>query len=126
MTGVLHALCNAHHLRELKALVQVEKVDWARRMQRLMRRACQATNLAHEPGVPVKPRPITLIERCSDTVLAEGMTFHEAQPAPAKPRLRGGLPRRVGQHPKVGRAPVPHRSRRALHQQPCGTRWTDA
>jgi hypothetical protein len=38
LTGVLHALCNnAHHLRELKALVDIEKEDWARKMQRLLR-----------------------------------------------------------------------------------------
>jgi len=42
---VLHALCNAHHLRELNAMVEIEKEDWARKMQRLLRRACHATNL---------------------------------------------------------------------------------
>src|SRR5271167_2645363 len=46
--GVLHALCNAHHLRELKALVEIEKEDWARKIQRLLRQACHATNLARE------------------------------------------------------------------------------
>jgi len=96
MTGVRHALCNAHHLRELKALVEIEKEDWARRMQRLLRRACHATNLAHEQGVSLKPGLIALIERCYDTVLAQGMAFHEAQPALAKPRRRGRPPRRVG------------------------------
>ena len=84
MTGVLHALCNAHHLRELKALVEIEKEDWARKMQRLLRRACHATNLAREQGVPLNPALIALIERCYDTILAEGLAFHDGQPALAK------------------------------------------
>jgi transposase len=54
MTGVLHALCNAHHLRELMALVEIEKEDWAAKMQRLLRRACHLTNLARERDVPLK------------------------------------------------------------------------
>src|SRR4249919_3798268 len=96
LKGVLHALCNAHHLRELKALVEIEKEDWARRMQRLLRRACHAVNLAREQDVPLKPRLIALVERRYDAILAEGIVFHEAQPALAKARRRGRPPRRVG------------------------------
>jgi transposase len=96
MTGVLHALCNAHHLRELKALIEIEKEDWARKMQRLLRGACHATNLAREQGVPLKPGLIALIDRCYDMIVAEGLLFHEAQPVLAKAGRRGRQPRRVG------------------------------
>jgi len=100
LKGVLHALCNAHHLRELKALVEIEKEDWARKMQRLLCRACHATNLAYEQGVALKPSLIALIERCYDTIIADGLAFHEAQPAllraAGKGKARGRKPRRVG------------------------------
>ena len=96
LTGVLHALCNAHHLRELKALVEIEKEDWAHRMQRLLRRACHAVKLASEQAVPLKPGLSALIERRYDAIVAEGLAFHEAQPALAKTRPRGRPPRRVG------------------------------
>jgi len=96
LTGVLHALCNAHHLRELKALIEIEKEDWAGRMQRLLRRACHVTNLARERGVTLKPRLLALIDRQYDAIVTQGMAFHEAQTPLAKPRLRGRPPRRVG------------------------------
>ena len=93
---MLHALCNAHHLRELKALVEIEKEDWARQMQRLLRVACHVTNLAREADVPLKPSLIALIERRYDAIIAVGMAFHEAQPTLGKPGKRGRQPRRVG------------------------------
>jgi len=102
MTGVRHALCNAHHLRELKALVEIEKEDWARKMQRLLRHACHLTNLARERNVPLKSALIALIERRYDAILAAGLAFHEAQPALApstgaqEARRRGRPPRRIG------------------------------
>ena len=100
LQGVLHALCNAHHLRELKALIEIEKEDWARKMQQLLRRACHAANLAREQGVALSPCLIGLFERRYDAILAAGFAFHEAQPtlipAAVKAHRRGRQPRRVG------------------------------
>ena len=102
MQGVLHALCNAHHLRELKALVEIEKEDWARQMQRLLRRACHAVNLARERGSLLEPRLIALLERRYDAIVARGLAFHEAQnPIARAPKNNGGerrgrKPRRTG------------------------------
>lgn len=98
LEGVLHALCNAHHLRELKALAEIEKEPWALRMQRLLRRACHLTNLAHERNAPLKPSLVALIQRRYEAILAAGLAFHEAQPPlPPKPGALGkprGRPRR--------------------------------
>jgi transposase len=93
-------LCNAHHLRELQARVEIEKEVWAHKMRCLLRRACHAANFAREQDAPLSPRLIALIERCYDTIVTEGFAFHEAQPALVraadigKPRCR--KPRRVG------------------------------
>ena len=100
--GVLHALCNAHHLRELKALVEIEKEEWARKMQRLLRRACHITNRARERGVTLRPRLIECFERRYDAILAEGLAFHETQlplvraVIKAGGKRRGRAPRRTG------------------------------
>jgi transposase len=102
MNGVLHALCNAHHLREFQALVEIEKEDWARHMQRLLRRACHATHLARDRDSPLKPAMVALIRRRFDAIIDEGLAFHAALPplAPAtargRQRRRGRAPRRTG------------------------------
>ena len=100
MEGVRHALCNAHHLRELQALIEIEKEGWARKMQRLLRRACHAVNLARERGVALKPGLVERFRGCYDAITAEGIAFHEAQPplAPksSKAKRRESKPRRTG------------------------------
>ena len=100
LAGVLHALCNAHHLRELQALIEIEHEGWAGRMQTLLRRACHAANLARRQDRPVPLRLIALIERCYDTIVADGLQFHTGQPAltqaALQARRRGRVPRRVG------------------------------
>ena len=78
MQGVDHALCNAHHLRELQALIEIEKEGWARKMQRLLRRACHAANLARERGVALQPSLVEGFRRWWDAITAEGIRFHEA------------------------------------------------
>jgi transposase len=96
MDGVRHALCNAHHLRELKALTDIDREDWARRMQILLRRACHATNLARERGGALKPRLIARIERRYDAIVAQGLAFHHKLPRLPRAQRRGWKPRRIG------------------------------
>jgi transposase len=102
MPGVLHALCNAHHLRELKALIDIEKEDWARKMQQLLHRACHVANLARQRGTALntlKPRLLAQIERRYDAIIVEGLAFHEAQ-SPLAPAAPKGVPQRRGRKPR--------------------------
>jgi transposase len=102
MKGVLHALCNAHHLRELKALVEIEKEDWAHKMQRLLRRACHAVNLVRERDVQLKPPLIELFHRSYDCILKEGFAFHEDQPPLVRAPAHGERKRRGRQRRRTG------------------------
>ena len=128
LEGVLHALCNAHHLRELQALIDIEKEPRAEAMQRLLRRACHATNLAREHDKPLDPNLIGLIKRRYDAIVADAIAFHEAQlPLPVK--RRGSTPRRTG-HNLTLRLSLPrgcHRLRRApladLHRTKAGMEY---
>ncbi len=96
--GVAHALCNAHHLRELKALIEIEKEPWALLMFRFLRHACHAANLAKERNVPLKPAFLAWLQARYDRILAQGLAFHEALPpldtSPGK--HRGRTRRRTG------------------------------
>jgi transposase len=94
----LHALCNAHYLRELQAFVEIENEDRAHKMRCLSRRASHRANLARDQDVPRSPGLITLIERCYEAILANGFTFREAQPILIRMtgKRLGRKPHRVG------------------------------
>ena len=79
--------------------MEIEREDWAKQMQRLLRLACHATNLANARGKPIPVSRIAVFKRIYDRIIRAGMAFHEAQPALAAARLpskRGRKPRRVG------------------------------
>lgn len=69
LQDVLHSLCNAHHLRELKALEEIEKEPWAFKMSRLL----TVANRLKDP-------PIPRILELYDYIVAEGLAFHEQKP----------------------------------------------
>ncbi len=89
--GALHALSNAHHLRELQALIDIEKEDWPRHMHRLLSRANRVVHLARTMARPPLETLLDRIGRTDDRILAEALAFHQVQPplATPKPGQRG-------------------------------------
>jgi transposase len=98
MIGVTHALCNAHHLRELKALIDIEQEPWARARPRFLRQVCHAANLARAQQRSLSPRFLAWLSARYDRILAQGVTFHESQPplGAGLPTRRGRIRRRTG------------------------------
>lgn len=102
MQGVLHALCNAHHLRELKALMEIEKEPWAFAMYRFLRQACHAVNIASRKELTLDPRFIAWMQARYDRIVAQGLAFQEAQPPPAQPKQGNGKKPRGRQRRRTG------------------------
>ncbi len=70
---VQHALCNAHHLRELEALAEIDGEAWARPMQDLLRMASRAAGIATEEGWTLPPELVAWFEQRYDRWVAEGL-----------------------------------------------------
>ena len=98
MVGVTHALCNAHHLRELKALIEIEKEPWARVLHRFLQQACHAANLARVQQRSLRPQFLAWLSARYDRILAQGFAFHESLPplGAGQPTRRGRIRRRTG------------------------------
>lgn len=87
-TTVRHALCNAHHLRELRFALEQYQATWAQSMTDLlleMKRLREAGNLSAEQR--------NRLEKRYDTLLSDGLTAFPIQPRPPNAN------KRVAQHP---------------------------
>jgi len=85
---VRHALCNAHHLRELQFAVEHYQATWAEQMQVLlldMKRQCEAGTLSNTRRNALNHR--------YEAILAEGFSAFPLQPRPPNSN------KRVAQHP---------------------------
>ena len=96
--GVQHALCNAHHLRELQALIEIEKEPWVGVMHALLRAANKQVGEAKAGGaVALAQADKKRISEAYDAALAMGFALHEGQtPLVRTPGARGRPPRRTG------------------------------
>jgi transposase len=64
--GVTHALCNAHHLRELTACAELDKEPWAQGMIDLLLRALNYPK-----------RNVEVISKQYDEIVNQGLFYHE-------------------------------------------------
>jgi hypothetical protein len=93
-----HALCGAHHLRELKAIEEIEKEPWACAMSALLNSANQLKCAAQGRGETELSASIyqSILTKYM-AILAEGLAFHERQPPlTQKTGTRGRKARRPG------------------------------
>jgi transposase len=97
LPDVDHAMCNAHHLRELKALIDIEREAWAGKMSRLLVRAAKRVQRAAAQGrIGLAAGCTRRIHAVYDAIIRRGLAFHEAQPALLRNAARGRSPKRVG------------------------------
>lgn len=99
VSKVDHALCNAHHLRELKALIDIEKEPWAKKMSWLLLAINRAVDRAKAKKLTsLTAHQLRRFNLHYDAIVARGLAYHLAQP-PLRLRAagaRGRLARRPG------------------------------
>lgn len=90
----LHALCNAHHLRELVALIEHEKESWAARLKQFLLLCLRYRNKYPDSVIPALI--LQKLERLYDSIVAAGLKYHMELPPLQKKGRRGRLKRRTG------------------------------
>ncbi|WP_251955367.1 IS66 family transposase [Nostoc commune] len=93
LLDVNHALCNAHHLRELKAIDEIEQEPWAKSMNKLLLLACNYKH-RYQSGIP--KNVVARLTQLYEQILQRGLSFHSSQSPLIRKGNRGRVKRRVG------------------------------
>ena len=93
LEGVSHGLCNAHHLRELKALEEIENEDWAKSMSKML---SVANKYRHRYPQTIPKSIVTRLTQLDNSIRERGLNFHNSQPPLIRKNNRGRVKRRVG------------------------------
>ncbi len=84
-----HALCNAHHLRELQALEE-QGQEWAEQMKRVLVQIKGAVDAARDVGEGgqhcLPPESLLEFESCYRQLVAQGLDANPPNPPPPEPR----------------------------------------
>jgi transposase len=98
LDGLAHALCNAHHLRELKALIEFDHEPWAAAMRELLLEANRTVEEARQRGETALARGLLATFNARYwQALREGLAHHRKLPRlPRHGSNRGKLKRRPG------------------------------
>jgi transposase len=91
MTGVEHAFCNAHLLRELKAVIELDNEPWATAMRDTLTQANDAVGKARQAGAcALDPATIKGFEERYWEAVRAGFAYHRGLPALRETRKGAG------------------------------------
>jgi len=93
LDGVCHALCNAHHIRELNARID-DKERWAMQMKRLLLLMLKIRK--HYGKEPIPPEKLDRLILLYSTIIDRGIEYHEAQPKLVKANGKATRAKRAG------------------------------
>lgn len=93
LESVSHGLCNAHHLRELQALEEIEQESWAKSMKKLL---TLANKYRHRYPETIPKSILIRLTELYESILHRGLDFHESLPPLTRKSNRGRVKRRVG------------------------------